>query len=67
MILELLMITGAVSGVLILGNAIFGRMFDRRMKSNRDAIADELRAFEEEYLMLKEEYMEFKERFKNEQ
>ena len=32
MILELLMIIGAVSGVLILGNAIFGRIFDREME-----------------------------------
>lgn len=67
MILELLMIIGAVSGVLIVADAIFGRMFDRRMKSNRDAIADELRELEKEYLMLEEQYMELKERFKNEQ
>ena len=67
MILELLMIIGGVSLLIVIADAIFGRMFDRRMKSNRDAIADELRAFEEEYLMLEEEYMEFKERFKNEQ
>lgn len=32
MILELLMIIGAVSGVLILGNAIFGRMFDKEIE-----------------------------------
>lgn len=32
MILELLMITGAVSGVLIAGNAIFGRMFDKELE-----------------------------------
>ena len=32
MILELLMIIGAVSGVLILGNVIFGRIFDREME-----------------------------------
>lgn len=32
MILELLGIIGTVSGVLILGNAIFGRMFDREME-----------------------------------
>lgn len=37
MILELLMIAGAVSGVLIAGNAIFGRIFDREMgKRMRD-------------------------------
>ena len=32
MILELLMIIGAVSGVLIAGNAIFGRMFDKEIE-----------------------------------
>lgn len=32
MILTLLMIIGAVSGVLIVGNAIFGRIFDREME-----------------------------------
>lgn len=32
MILELLMIAGAVSGVLIAGNAIFGRIFDKRLE-----------------------------------
>ena len=32
MILELLMIIGAVSGVLILGNVIFGRMFDKEIE-----------------------------------
>lgn len=32
MILELLMIMGAISGVLIAGNAIFGRIFDREME-----------------------------------
>ena len=32
MILELLMIAGAVSGVLVLGNAIFERIFDREME-----------------------------------
>lgn len=67
MILELLIIMGTISGVLILGNAIFGKMYDRRMKSVRSAIADELREFEKEYLMLEEQYMELKERFKNEQ
>lgn len=36
MILELLMIIGAVSGVLILGNAIFGRIFDREMERRAD-------------------------------
>ena len=32
MILELLMIIGAVSGVLIVGDAIFGRIFDREIE-----------------------------------
>ena len=32
MILELLMIIGAVSGVLIVGNAIFGRIFDKELE-----------------------------------
>ena len=32
MIIELLMIIGAVSGVLMLGNAIFGVIFDREME-----------------------------------
>ena len=36
MILELLMMIGAVSGVLILGNAIFGRIFDREMERRTD-------------------------------
>lgn len=36
MILELLMIIGAVSGVLIAGNAIFGRIFDRKMERRTD-------------------------------
>lgn len=36
MILELLMIIGAVSGVLILGNAVFGRIFDREMERRAD-------------------------------
>ena len=36
MILTLLMIIGAVSGVLIAGNAIFGRIFDREMERRAD-------------------------------
>lgn len=36
MILELLMIIGAVSGVLILGDATFGRIFDREMERRAD-------------------------------
>ena len=36
MILELLMIIGAVSGVLIAGNVIFGRIFDREMERRTD-------------------------------
>ena len=36
MILTLLMIIGAVSGVLIVGDAIFGRIFDREMERRAD-------------------------------
>lgn len=36
MILTLLMIIGAVSGVLIAGNAIFGRMFDKELERRAD-------------------------------
>ena len=32
MILELLMIYGAVAGVIVAGDMIFGRMFDKRME-----------------------------------
>lgn len=36
MILELLMIIGAVSGVLIAGNAIFGKIFDKELERRAD-------------------------------
>ena len=32
MILELLIIYGAVAGVIVAGDMIFGRMFDKRME-----------------------------------
>lgn len=32
MILELLMIYGAVAGVIVAGDVIFGKIFDRRME-----------------------------------
>ena len=32
MILELLMIYGAVAGVIVAGDMIFGRIFDKRME-----------------------------------
>lgn len=32
MILELLMIYGAVAGVIVAGDVIFGRIFDKRME-----------------------------------